>query len=71
MILLHLSGGFRDRSHLHNCDTAYFNDMVAYLDKTIGKIVRKLKEKNLFENTLLIFTGDNGTNVSVVTPTLI
>lgn len=36
-------------------------DMVAYMDKLIGKLVRKLDELNLREDTLVIFIGDNGT----------
>jgi len=46
-------------------DTAYFKDMVAYTDKIVGKIKDKLKELQLDENTLVIFTGDNGTNISI------
>ncbi len=50
-------------------DTAYFADMVAYTDKIIGQLENKLKEKGVWENTLFIFTGDNGTNVSIVSST--
>lgn len=39
----------------------HFADMVAYMDKIIGRIVQKLDELGLRENTLLLFTGDNGT----------
>lgn len=46
-------------------DAAYFKDMVAYADKIIGRIIQKLEELNLDENTLVIFTGDNGTNISI------
>lgn len=46
-------------------DTAYFKDMVAYSDKLIGKIVNKLEQEGLLENTLIIFTGDNGTAVTI------
>lgn len=34
--------------------------MVTYTDKVVGKIVDKLDELGLRENTLIIFTGDNG-----------
>lgn len=50
-------------------DTAYFDDMVAYADKVVGQIEKKLKEKKLWDNTLFIFTGDNGTNTSVISST--
>ncbi|GGH49985.1 arylsulfatase [Dyadobacter endophyticus] len=48
-------------------DTANFRDMVSYLDKNVGKIVRKLKDLGLYENTIIIFTGDNGTGRPIVT----
>ena len=43
----------------------YFPDMVAYTDKMVGKLDAKLKELGLRDNTLLIFTCDNGTATSV------
>ena len=39
----------------------YFADMVAYMDKIVGRIVKKLDDLGLRENTLILFTGDNGT----------
>ncbi|MBL7153835.1 MAG: sulfatase-like hydrolase/transferase [Phycisphaerae bacterium] len=39
----------------------FYKDMVEYMDKTIGRIVQKLDELGLRENTLILFTGDNGT----------
>ena len=39
----------------------YFPDMVTYTDKMVGKLVAKLDQLGLRENTLIIFTGDNGT----------
>jgi arylsulfatase A len=50
-------------------DTSYFGDMVAYTDKIIGKIMAKLKELDLTDNTIIIFTGDNGTHPSIHTRT--
>lgn len=43
----------------------YFADMVAYTDKLVGKIVAALEALSLRENTLLIFTTDNGTATGV------
>jgi arylsulfatase A len=43
----------------------YFADMVTYMDKTVGKIIGRLEKEGLRENTLVIFTGDNGTAVGV------
>lgn len=34
--------------------------MVDYLDMQVGEIVTKLKDLNLYDNTLIIFTSDNG-----------
>ncbi len=39
----------------------HFADMVAYTDKLIGKLVAKLDELHLRENTVLLVLGDNGT----------
>jgi len=39
----------------------HFPDMVAYTDKLIGKVVAKLEELKLRENTLIVIMGDNGT----------
>lgn len=40
---------------------ANFADMVAYVDKMIGRIADKLDDLGIRENTLLLFIGDNGT----------
>ena len=39
----------------------HFPDMVAYADKLIGKLIAKLEELKLRENTLVVIMGDNGT----------
>lgn len=46
----------------------HFRDMVSYMDKMVGKLVAKLDETGLRENTLIIVTGDNGTNRSLSSP---
>ncbi len=43
----------------------YFKDMVAHTDKIVGKIVKKLHDLNIHKNTLILFTGDNGTAVGI------
>jgi len=43
----------------------FFTDMVAYMDKNIGRIVDKLDELGIRENTIIMFLGDNGTEVSI------
>ncbi len=39
----------------------HFADMVAYMDKLVGRLLAKLDEMSIRENTLVIFLGDNGT----------
>ena len=46
-------------------DPAHFADMVAYMDKLVGRTVAKLEELGLRDNTLILFTGDNGTHSSI------
>ncbi len=46
---------------------SHFKDMVHYSDKIVGKIVAKLEALGLRDNTLIIFTGDNGTDEPIVT----
>jgi len=42
---------------------AAFAAMVDYLDMQVGEIIAKLKELGVYENTLIIFTSDNGPHV--------
>lgn len=46
----------------------HFQDMVAYTDKMVGKIDNALKTAGVRENTLLIFTCDNGTYEMIKSP---
>ncbi len=41
----------------HNADYA---TMIENLDRNIGRLILKLEEKGVFNNTLIIFTSDNG-----------
>ena len=41
-------------------ETGLYGDVIAELDWSVGKILGKLKELNLDEKTLVIFTSDNG-----------
>jgi arylsulfatase A len=44
-----------------NDPASHFDDMVAYMDKLVGKVLAKLDELELRDETLVIFLGDNGT----------
>jgi arylsulfatase A len=44
----------------------YFEDMVSYMDKMVGHINSKLEALGIANNTLVIFTGDNGTDTPIV-----
>ena len=46
-------------------DTRYFADMVTYTDKLVGQILGKIEGLGLSDNTLVLFTGDNGTDKKV------
>jgi arylsulfatase A-like enzyme len=47
-------------------DTTYFKDLVRYMDQQVGKIYQHLDSLGLLDNTVLIFTGDNGTDRDVI-----
>jgi arylsulfatase A len=40
-----------------------YNDNVAYLDKQVGELVAELERLGLRERTLIVFSGDNGTDI--------
>jgi arylsulfatase A len=44
---------------------ANFADMVAYMDKIVGQLIDLLEAEGLLENTLFLFTGDNGTHKTI------
>lgn len=39
---------------------ATYAAMISYFDEQVGKLVEKLKTEGLYENTLIIYTSDNG-----------
>lgn len=49
------SVGFRGKS-----EDGFYGDVIEELDWSMGEILKVLKEENLDENTLVIFTSDNG-----------
>lgn len=47
-------------------DVKHFAEMVTYMDKLIGRLDAKLGELGIRDNTLLLFTGDNGTGKGAI-----
>ncbi len=61
-------GGSRDRSGKYDGRAGgeeYFPDMVNYLDKLTGRIVKALETSKQIDNTLIIFTCDNGCAINI------
>jgi len=50
------NGGYFPNRYPH----ATYAAMISYLDENIGKLIQHLKETGKYENTLIIFTSDNG-----------
>jgi len=46
-----------------------FGDNVAYMDKLVGRLVKKVDELGLRDRTLVLFLGDNGTGKGVTSQT--
>ena len=44
----------------------YHVDMIKYIDKIVGKLMTALSDNGVEDNTLFIFTSDNGTNTSIL-----
>ena len=54
------SGGKSNSYYPNMTPRATYAAMISYLDEQVGEIVRKLKENGQYENTLIIFSSDNG-----------
>lgn len=50
-------------------DIQYFPDMVSYMDEVVGRVVDRVDQLSLRENTLIIYFSDNGTDRRVVSET--
>lgn len=62
--------GDGDRSHAANKAVGSdkkknFVAMVQYMDQIVGRIVAKVQEAGQLENTIILFTADNGTNRAI------
>ncbi len=53
---------YKGKSYLpHPTPRAAYAAMITFMDKQVGRLMALLKELNLDENTLVLFTSDNGT----------
>lgn len=48
----------------HQTPHAGYAAQISYLDENVGKLIKHLKENDLYNNTLIIFTSDNGVTYS-------
>ncbi|KAG7308075.1 hypothetical protein JYU34_006717 [Plutella xylostella] len=46
--------------HIANSDRRLYADIVTHLDRCVGQVVRALADKNILDNTIIIFASDNG-----------
>lgn len=52
---LHASENFAGKS-----DLGIYGDVIMELDWSMGEIIKTLKQEGIYENTLIVFTSDNG-----------
>lgn len=57
---------YRAREAGHKGDKKYFPDMVSYLDKQIGVMLKTLDQLGIANNTIVLFLADNGTDSDLV-----
>ena len=58
--IVELKSKYESKSHWQGQSNADYATMIENLDRNIGRLVSALKETGAWENTLLIFTSDNG-----------
>lgn len=46
-------------------NNSYFKDMVRYMDYTVGRLLDKVDQLGIRDNTVIIFMGDNGTSKAI------
>ena len=44
----------------HKNPRAGYAAMISYLDENVGRLIKELKEQGVYENTIIIFSSDNG-----------
>ena len=63
------SADWRDEAAQSTEDPRHFPDMVRYMDKCIGRVVKQVDDLGLNEKTLIIFYSDNGTHQKITSQT--
>jgi arylsulfatase A-like enzyme len=56
------SKGWENSNGYDPSDPKYFGDMMEYMDMLVGRLIKKVNDAGIADNTIIIFTGDNGTN---------
>jgi len=51
---------FRSKAFEHHSTSGLYGDVIEELDDTVGRILAELSLLNLADNTLVVFTSDNG-----------
>jgi arylsulfatase A-like enzyme len=59
---------FASESFLGKSEIGLYGDVIMELDWSVGEIVKTLKEEGIYENTIFIFTSDNGPLVGSAKP---
>mgnify|MGYP006285178939 CR=1 FL=1 len=60
---LHVSNAFNGES-----EKGLYGDVIMELDWSVGEIVKTLKEEGIYDNTIFVFTSDNGPAVGSAEP---
>ncbi|MFR9546922.1 MAG: sulfatase-like hydrolase/transferase [Rikenellaceae bacterium] len=59
----------KDENRRKFYDKKHYYDMVDYADKMIGEVIQTLKDNGVYENTIVMCMGDNGT-AGIMMPTV-
>ncbi len=63
------SADWSDRAGRSTEDVRHFPDMVEYMDQCVGRIIQRVDELGLGEDTLILFYSDNGTHQKITSQT--
>lgn len=60
IIYQRFSCSFQKLTHISSDERRMYAAMVASLDESVGSITKALKTKEMFDNSVIVFTTDNG-----------